>query len=379
MLNKSDLEALGLNDRHALIRAYLSIVTWGEIVPSLKPEANKVRKTLLQLLNNIPERVVHMRTVQNPVTGFWAEYPVIAKITEDCTYYTTGMLTTHLGPQPFEAFCLSDPWEPQDPKVIAEYNKVLQEQELIYNQKLTGEHEVIRAEEQLKDNLKRYKSTYGRQDHLLVKYQIYNAEGKQLKRIPERFKLKGQLFWQVMEGIEQTILSLNPKKYKSEDQKKAIQERLNIIEEMLNPIFATITRLFGASRYYSSYSEQYNAVDYCTDGAEMTMSIYSLKDAETAQNCVNKQSFMYQDQNNWTTSHVQRQYHTYDSVDLLRFSALDRLIESRYSRQVIGYLLLFYETAKQHFDNTKIYLLRDFCVALGILKPEEEEKTNGET
>ena len=371
-MNKADLETIPTGDITALIRAYVTIFVWSQWVPSMKTEAKKAQAMIQQLFKQLPEEVRMLRTVTHPATGNWCNYPVIVKSCEAATYYCTGELMAAIAIGNADTIMI-DPWEPQDPKVIAEYNKILQEQKLIYQQKQTGEIEAIRAEQHLQEERKKYRSVYGRQDHLLVKYQIYRGENKQLQRIPDRFKMGNKPFWMVMEEIENTIANLDPEKYQTEEQKKIIQTRLGTIEDMMQNLYYTIMRLFSHSQHYSEHNGQYNQTDYCTEHVSMQVAMYSLKDADVVQECIRRQSFMHaQPGTNWSTSRITKEYATFDAVDLSRFHAIDNLVESRYRRQSICSMIMFYETAKQRFDNEKVYLLRDFCVALGILKSEKE-------
>lgn len=374
-MNKIDLETIPTNDIAGLIRAYARIFVWSQRVPSMKSEKRRTQSIIQQLFEQLPEKVITHSTITNPVTGNWTSYPIIAKsIENDVIYYYTGELSVTCDNT---NTIIIDPWEPKDPKVLNEYNKILQEMKLNYQQKQTGEFAVIQAEERLQGERKKYKSTFRRHNYLLVKYQIYKGEGKQFQHIPERFKIGNKPFWQVMEEIENTILVLDPDKYQTEEQKQAILTRFVAIEDMMQNLYYAIMHLFSYSKQYRSYDEQYNRTDNRNNDVSMQISIYSLKNADVAQECIRKQSFMYIQQNtNWTTSHVIREYANFGSVDLSRFHAIYDLTESHYQHQAISSLIMFYEIAKQKFDNDEIYLLRDFCIALGILKPEEEGQDN---
>ena len=258
-VNKADLETIPTGDITSLIRAYATIFVWSQWVPSMKTEAKKAQAMIQQLFEQLPEKVITRRTTVHPATGNWGEYPIIVKSCEAATYYCTGELIIAIGIGNTDIIMI-DPWEPKDPEALAEYNKILQEQKLIYQQKQTGEIEAIHAEQHLQDERKKYRSVYARQDHLLVKYQIYRGENKQLQRIPDRFKMGNKPFWMVMEEIENTIANLDPEKYQTEEQKKIVQTRLGTIEDMMRDLYYAIMRLFSHSQHYTEYNGQYNTL-----------------------------------------------------------------------------------------------------------------------
>lgn len=389
MIRKAIREVLSDNELYDLACSYALVIKVGQGIPGMEQEVATAEKNFVNLMKDLPEH-----THKTATSKYSGEHSVnytefVKKIDDSIYWFSSGQIVID-GKINWGDYVYTQPWEPVNPEVKKRQEAFDSQYKLDFEKTLTGIDVEERLERERLSNIKTFESSLNKYDMALVKFQRQKLENKKVTPL-KRFTMDKKKFYEVVDTFSNTILSCKDNKTNEKILKAALdtsRDKLEKLEMSIEQLFNH--RLFVRKSYSSNMIDSY---DFC---------IATFKNSDEAHSAVKRCALMWNDdyerqksdtwasnlRNSFRYNHNACESVSERDISIKVSDNVNKLypIAKKFNSITLVDLLCYYDLMSQladlkdEYGNPRIWMFREFCETMGLLKPTEKEgskETNG--